>query len=166
MESETAKGWKVRKFMHGGLFNEEGAMLLCSDGNDLRMPGGKVYLADICQFVNEKWISDFLSRKIEKDTGVASSLIKKRIQFFPATYNTYFDNFKEEHSAIIVGKINLEQITKENVSFFDVQDILTKKNEERIKKPQKVLILRMFASRDCPNPYNRKIAGKWLQSHT
>lgn len=166
MDKEVAKGWKVRKFIYAGLFDDEGSMLLCADGNDLRMPGGKVYLADICQFINEKWISDFLSRKIETDTGISSSLTKKRIQFFPAIYNTYFDNFKEEHSAIIVGKVNLEQITKDNVSFVDVQDILTKKIDEKIKKPQKVLILRMFASRDCPNSYNRKIAGKWLQSHT
>ncbi|HNY36314.1 MAG TPA: hypothetical protein PLD14_03490 [Candidatus Pacearchaeota archaeon] len=163
MESEeTAKSFKFKKFLYGGMFNDDGDMLLCKDGEELRMPGGQIYVADICPFINEKWVPAFLSRRIEVDTGIAAFLVVKNIQQLAATYNVYSDNFKEEHSAIIVGNINSCLVLKVNTLFFSAQDILT----QRIKNPQQFLIMRMFASRDCPNQFSRKIAGKWLKSHT
>jgi hypothetical protein len=163
---ETARTFKLKKSIYGGLFNDDGDILLCADGKDLRLPGGPVYVADVCPFIDEKWIPAFLYRKIEADTGIVASLIGGEIQPLAATYNTYSDNFREEHSAIIVGQVNPEQIVKESVSFFDVKDVIELNIDKRIKNSQRTLVIRMFASRDCPNSYNRKTAGTWLRVNT
>lgn len=165
--SETAQSFKFKKFIYGGIFNENGDILLCTDGKELGLPGGLVYLADICQFLNERWIPDFLSRKIEASVGIPASQMRERIQPLAATYNVYSNNFKEEHSAIIIGELSSEQVINLRASFFDIHQFFDFINEEEIqsiKKPQ-ILILRIFASRDCPNSSHRKIAGDWLKSN-
>jgi len=166
MDTETAKSYRPRKFIHGIIFNEDGDMLLCIDGMVMRMPGGLVYLADICQFPDERWIPDFLSRKIEADTNLPASKTRGRIQRLPATYNVYPFSFKEEHSAIIVGQIDSSDVIIKNADFFSIDEVLAPDKGYQIEEHQKMLIMRGFASRDCPNSYYRELAGKWLKSRT
>jgi hypothetical protein len=166
MESETAKSYRPKKFIHGIIFNEDGDMLLCISNATIRLPGGLVYWADICQFPDERWIPDFLSRRIEIDTHIPASETKRRIQRLPATYNVYPFSFKEEHSVIIVGQIDSSWVTIENAEFLSIDEVLGPAEGYQVEEHQKMLIVRGFASRDCPNSYHRKLAGEWLKSRT
>lgn len=163
---ETARSYRPKKFLHGIIFDEEGRVLLCVNGNVIRLPGGLVYLADICQFYDERWIADFLSRKIEVDTKIPASDVRGRIQRMPAIYNVYSSVFKEEHSAIIIGQIDFDQMDIKDAEFFNIDEVINPAKWYQIEDHQKMLIMRGFASRDCPNSCYRKVAGEWLKSQT
>ena len=161
---ETAKKLKVLKFLWAGIFNEHyDSILLVLDGEKVRLPAGPVYLADVCSFLDERWKQDFLSRKIEEDTGIPASLIKEKTQPLMATYDAYSSNFKEEHSGVIIGMIAPSYVTKEGASFYDTSAFLRLVKEKKIDRAQEILIWRFFASRDCKNEDSRKFAGPRLR---
>ncbi|MDD5098327.1 MAG: hypothetical protein PHD31_01250 [Candidatus Pacebacteria bacterium] len=170
MEAETAKKLRVIKHLYGASFDEDGDILLVTNGNDIRLSGGAVYLADVCQFIDERWIPDFLARKLEIETGVVSIInglgilsIKEKTQPLGATYTVYANNFKEEHSAVILGVVQNKWATNAKALFADVHDFFELVKNGSINRAQETLILRIFASRDCPNNYHRKVAGEELQ---
>ena len=170
METETAKKLRVVKFLYGGAFDEDGDILLVTDGDNIRLSGSAVYLADVCQFIDERWIPNFLARKLEIETGITSVInglgilsIKEKTQPLGATYTVYTSNFKEEHSAVIIGVVQNKWATNVKALFADVHDFLELVKNDSIDRAQEILILRIFASRDCPNNYHRKVAGEELQ---
>jgi hypothetical protein len=163
-KKESAKKLEVIKFLWAGIFNEYyDSILLVFDEGKMRLPAGPVYLADVCSFIDERWKVAFLSRKIEEETGIPSSLIRKKTQPLMATYDVYPSNFREEHSGVIIGKIDSGYVTKKTVSFYNIKTFFKLVEDKKIDRNQEVLILRFFASRDCINEESRRLAVPRLE---
>ena len=162
---ESAKKLEVIKFLWAGIFNEYySSILLINEGGEIRRPAGPVYLADVCPFVDERWMQAFLSRRIEEDTGIPASLIKKKTQPLMATYNVYSRNFREEHSGVIIGRINESYVTKVGASFYDTAALARLIKEKRISRAQEIIILRFLSSRDCRNKDSNEFARPKLEA--
>ena len=163
-EVEIAKKLKLMKFLYGGIFDKErGDIVLVNPNGAFKLPGGPVYLADVCQFKDERWIPSFLVRTIEASTGIPASLIERRVQPVPAMYNTYDAGFKAEHSAVIIGEIDIGHALNIKADCYGIEKFSELVGTGFIDRQTEILALRMFASRDCPNTYYRKTAGSLLK---
>ncbi|MFA5431873.1 MAG: hypothetical protein WC319_03260 [Candidatus Paceibacterota bacterium] len=163
-KKESAKKLEVAKFLWAGIFNEYyDSILLVLDCGKMRLPAGPVYLADVCSFVDERWKEAFLSRKIEEETGIPSSLIRKKTQPLMATYDVYPSSFREEHSGVIIGKIDSGYITKDTASFYNIKTFFKLVKDKKIDRNQEILILRFFISQDCMNEESRRLGVSRLK---
>jgi hypothetical protein len=165
IEKESAKSLELTKFLWAAIFNElhDGILLIVDEGK-FRLPGGQAYLADIVSYRDERWMQHFIARMVEQETGISSLVILKKTQPMMATYNTYPGSIKEEHSAVIVGRlVNCDRITKKEASFYDLIAISEMIKKGKIDPIQEKLILRVLASRDCMNKECNEYAGEKLR---
>jgi hypothetical protein len=163
---------RISRYLYGGIFDDKGNILIVIDDQGINLPGGIITNEDYIRH-GKDLASGFLSEKIEKDTGMTSFLKKGQetsletsIMMLPATYILYSVEDMTEYSAIIIGETASGNLVDPNAWFIDIEGVLFLMEEGFIKEKQGILILRMMASRDCPNKDYRKTAGKELRRYT
>jgi len=157
--------------LFGGLFDKTGKLLVkqrSSDESlpgDWDLPGGGVEATSNEAALDERVISEELLREIEEEIG----LILPPLQRMPAMYPAVMKGGSDWAFAINLGLVEAVP-TKGNWKYVSPKELATLANGpignrlvSGYGKRMHRLCLRLFASRDNPNPAYRAAAGAMLK---
>jgi hypothetical protein len=157
--------------VHGG-----GILVVQSKNGRLRLVGGRIALAYIRRKGSELYKRSFISSKIREKTGLIHLikndepvLIQSHVQPLPATYDVVrcYEAPKMtticEYSAVIIGEVDYSSLKKPQVFFIDFRFLREQVLKGNISLIQEILMLRIMASRENPNRFEARRAGKELK---
>jgi|GEM_PF-3520443 len=160
---------KLKSLSIGCFDSSDGGLLLIIKEKTIMLPRGELTDEESSQ-EHEKWVRQFVPKVMEEETGLVDLIkdekkvpIKESVQDVPAMYNAY--EGEDMHSAIILGEFDYSSLKNPYASPLSYNDfvLFVRDRHFKVAPEQRVLITRIYSSRDNPDRIASRKAGKALK---